>query len=460
MEEKIQDLQEKLLGLDREMNAVIATADAEKRDLSQDELDRLSSFELEVKRTQRDIEAREKLLRQKDDLAKPSGRKTEPAPVGDQGADRADPAPRRASPSGLSGGHAPRLPAEVKDGRLGFRTFGEFALSVHRASHDGGVLDRRLEQLAPSNFGNESSGADGGFAIPPDYRNQIMQKVMGEESLVSRTDQMTTSSNSMTVPVDETEPWSTSGIRAYWEGEGAQKRNSRPNLSNTTFKLNKLAALVIVTDELLEDATALDSYIRRRAPQAIDWKVNESIVFGTGAGQPQGIVNSPSKIKVSKESGQTADTIVFKNVQKMWARMYAPCRRRAVWLVNQDVESQLEDMYAATGSNSGQLLFMPPGGVSGAPYATLRGRPIIPMENCPPVGDEGDIILVDLSQYLTLTKNERLRQDVSIHLYFDYDMTAFRFVMRFGGQSWWKAPIARAKGGSTLSNIVTLEDRA
>jgi HK97 family phage major capsid protein len=52
----------------------------------------------------------------------------------------------------------------------------------------------------------------------------------------------------------------------------------------------------------------------------------------------------------------------------------------------------------------------------------------------------GDIILVDLSQYMTVTKGD-IRTDVSIHLYFDQDLTAFRFIFRVAGQPWWSNKI-------------------
>jgi HK97 family phage major capsid protein len=392
------------------------------------------------------------LLRQTAVLDQPQGRKTDPAPLSrpdDDGRPAAQPGPR--------GGY--KLPAELRDGKLGFRTFGEFALTVRTACQDGGQLDRRLEQLAPTTFGSEASGSDGGFLIPPDFRAAVMAKVMGEESLISRTDQLVTTSNRLTVPLDETEPWGTSGIRAYWTGEGALKTPSKPAFQDKSLKLDKLAALVVVTDELIEDATALDTYLRRKTPQVIDYKINEAIVRGTGVGMPLGILNSAALVTVTKESGQAADTVVFANLVKMWGRLTAASRRNAVWLTNQDVETALLQTYITAGSN-GFPTYLPPGGISQAPYGTLFGRPILPLENMGALGDKGDIVLADLTQYVTLTKSEKLRTDVSIHLYFDYDMTAYRFVMRVGGQPWWNAPVTRANGSNTLSPFVTLEERA
>jgi hypothetical protein len=55
-----------------------------------------------------------------------------------------------------------------------------------------------------------------------------------------------------------------------------------------------------------------------------------------------------------------------------------------------------------------------------------------------------------------VTKSDGLRADVSIHLYFDTDHTAFRFVMRVGGQPYWSQAVPRSNSANTLSMIVTL----
>ena len=155
------------------------------------------------------------------------------------------------------------------------------------------------------------------------------------------------------------------------------------------------------------------------------------------------------------EAGQGAGSIVAKNILKMWSRLYGPLRRNAVWLANQDAEQQLQQLVMPSGTPAFPG-YLPPNGFSQSPFSTLLGRPVLVVEACQAVGTEGDLILVDLSQYLTVLKSGGMRADVSIHLYFDSDHTAFRFVMRVGGQSLWPAAISRQNGSNTLSHVVTL----
>lgn len=202
-------------------------------------------------------------------------------------------------------------------------------------------------------------------------------------------------------------------------------------------------------------------YVNSKAPEKIEWKVSDAIINGTGVGQPLGIMNSPGTIVVPKASGQAADTVVFQNIVDMWARMYSASKRNAVWLMNSDAEAVLPYMkFIDQGSGNAVPVYLPPGGLSASPYASLYGRPVITSESMPALGDEGDIVLADMKQYLTLVKAGGIRQDVSIHLFFDYDITTFRFVMRVGGQPWWNKPIERPNGGASRGFFIKLGARA
>jgi HK97 family phage major capsid protein len=295
-----------------------------------------------------------------------------------------------------------------------------------------------------------------------------MQLVLAEDSLAGLCDQVATSSNNFSCPADETNPWQTTGgIQAYWDAEAAAATQSKVSLQDRNVKLNKIRCLVPMTDELLEDASAMDSYLRRKAPEKIAFKINLALLQGTGVGQPLGLLNSPALVTVSKNNPQTADTITGKNILEMYSRLYAPSRSKAVWVINQDIEPQLlklaipgtdNEGNAATGF--GSLVYMPPNGLSTSPFGTLMGRPIIPSQACETLGDKGDIFFADFSQYLLLIKSGvNPRVETSIHLWFDQDITAFKFVLRIGGMPWWSTTLSARDGSNTYSPFVTLEAR-
>lgn len=438
--------------------AILARAEAETRDLTEAEQREVEGLTNEFDSLETQIGLRERVLNQGALLREPRGRVTEPDAIsGDEAEERpqnrgaATPAPqRRAEPQ-------PRVTAR---GTGGFRHMGDFANSVRNASL-GREPDPRLRNAAASTYGTEGTGADGGFAVPPDFSAAIAAKVFGEDSLVARTDRTPTSSNSITMPTDMTTPWdSTGGIQAYWGGEGAAMTQSKPKLEEVTVKAHKLHVLVPMTEELLEDAPAMDGYLRRKAPEKMDFKISDAIVRGSGAGQPLGFLNAPCLVTVAAEAAQTADTINATNISKMYARMPVQSLSTAVWLINPDAQPQLDLMTLGQ-----QPVYMPPGGMADAPFGRLKGRPVIPHQVCETVGDLGDLMFVDLAQYLTLTKigggrdANGLKSDVSMHLWFDQDLVAFKFTIRIGGQPWWSAATSPRDGSSTLSPFVTLAAR-
>ena len=449
----VEALRERLVELNVQSQEIVARADADGRELTADEQEQVDLIFAEFEATEADIERREKIDAQARRLAQPQPRKTPPQ----------DPKPEDAEQPANSR----RTRVEAVDrhpGRWGFAHIGEYAQAVVRASAPNGYVDNRLViRGAPSTSSQEGIGADGGFAVPPDFRSEIAEKVMAENTLLARTDQMQTASNTLVMPKDESSPWDTVGPQAYWTDELAQLQQSKVNLSQSSVATHKLTVLTPISEELLSDAPAMDSYLRRKAPERINWKIEEAIFRGDGVGKPLGILNSPATITVADlGSNQSADSIVPQNILDMHSRMPARNRANAVWLINQDVEPQLNQMqYAGSGANPNIWpVYLPPGGLSAAPYGTLMGRPVIPTEACSILGDVGDIAFVDLSQYLTVIKTSGIRVDMSMHLYFDYDAMAFRFIIRIGGQPWWSKPWTRRDSSSpTLSAYVVLDNR-
>jgi len=296
----IDTLREKLIAINDQSQDIIKAAQAEERDLTEEENDKLEALDVQYKNTARQIKNIERVENQAVQLTKGTGRQSDPD----------EPVQNLAPMSQAQRARFEILePPEVKRNN-GFRSFGEFAISVRNATR--GNIDPRLLRNAPTTVSTEGVGADGGYAVPPDYREDIMEEVLGEDSLLSRTDQWTTKSNMIVVPADETTPWQTSGgILAYWAGENEQKTQSKVALKEKTLRLNKLTCLIPVTEELQEDAASLDAYLRRKVPEKMTMKVNIALVNGTGAGEPLGMLNCGGKVQVTKESGQSADTVVF-----------------------------------------------------------------------------------------------------------------------------------------------------
>lgn len=345
----------------------------------------------------------------------------------------------------------------AQDPARGFRSFGDFARAVASSTMQGRV-DQRLSNNAAAPGGtttNESNGPDGGFLVPPQFSKDIWRLALEEDSLIPLTENTELDGNSMIFPKDESTPWGGAGVQAYWQIEANSGTPSKLALGTEALVLHKLMCLVPVTNELLADASAIGSYLNQVAPGRITWKANEALLFGDGVGKPLGCLNTNTGplITVAKESGQATQTFDPRNLSKMVSRLIAGQLKNAVWIGNPDILPALEAL------TLGQYpIFLPSQSVEGNSYGMLKGRPLWLSEHANAFSSAGDLNLLSMKGYRAITKAGGLQTDTSMHLYFDADATAFRFIFRLNGKPIMAQPITPPKG-NTRSHFVAMGAR-
>ena len=359
-------------------------------------------------------------------------------------------------------------PKTGDEGRFFFKSFGHYLHEVKNCTPQNPseflrkIYGSEVVMKAATGMG-ELIGSDGGFLVPPTFSNKIFERMYSENDLLAKTDNYVVTGNSMVFPRNNESSrangsrWG--GVRAYWVQEGTTITASAPTFGRLTLNLHKLACTTPVTSELIKDSgTPMEAYLTRVFASEIAFAVGSSIVRGTGAGQPLGLINSPCTVSVSAEAGQAASTILSQNLVKMWSRRFALGSTGSyVWLVNQDVGPQLHLLTLGIGT-AGVVTYMPPGGLSAKPYATLMGAPVMETEWNSTLGTVGDIILVDLSQFVTINQGG-VESMSSMHVYFLSDQQAFRSTFRADGACWQADALTPANGSNTQSPIITLATR-
>lgn len=376
-------------------------------------------------------------------------------------------------------------PAQVKDTKKssGFKSFGEFAQAVRNASINGGYArDERLAAFKDAATGqNETTSADGGYLVPPEYAEGVLDLVKTESVLYPQARKVTITSNRLienyineTSRVDPSTGSRHGGILAYWKAEAAQYAAVKAAIGERTTNVEKLTAYVPVTEELLEDAPAIESMINDLVAKEFAFKVDDMIINGGGTSNvPLGILAGGGLVTVAKESGQAAATINIDNILKMRNSLIAQCRPGAKWYVNQDVEMALMKLALPNGfiaSNGGSAVEEISGtfgtniytwpGQYGNAEGMMFGMPVKPIEQCAALGTKGDIILADMTQYLIVEKAAGITRQVSMHIRFDYDESVFKFSWRLGGRPDWGSAITPYKGSTARSPYVALATRA
>ena len=328
-------------------------------------------------------------------------------------------------------------------------TAGEFFQAVKTAATYPGQEDMRLKPLKATGL-NEAMPSQGGYLVPPQIAAGIQENMFGVGSLLSFFNPIQVEGNSLTInAIDETSRADGSrmgGVQGYWMAEAGTKTASKPKFRQIELKLKKCAALCYATDELLEDATALQSWITNSVPQELRFKVEQAIVNGDGIGKPLGMLQAGCLVSAVRTDASEIDAL---DLARMWAARY-PGVSDYVWLANSSIYPQLFNL------SVGQMpVYLPAGGLSASPYGQIFGRPVVETEYNPYLGTLGDIMLVSPSQYAMIAKGG-IQSTSSIHVNFVYDETAFRFVYRVDGQPLWASAITAYDGTTSLSPFVAL----
>ncbi|MEM8822044.1 MAG: phage major capsid protein [Pseudomonadota bacterium] len=425
---KIAALKKKLAELKAEGLALVTAAENDDRDLTDEEAERLEAIEGEVTATQGEITKLEDLAER---------RRTMEA--------------IEAPAAGQNAVHDSN-PAETG----GFQSLTEFATSVRAAGltmHQGGEIDQRLSAVGPG-FHQGGGDAGEGYSLPPQFRNEIWELVSDFDEFGPLIDEEPTSRREVKLGADETTPWGSAGVKAYWRAEGAKMEASQLVDEGRSVPVHELYALVTATEELLEDAPRLQNRLGRKAAEAIAFKKNEAIVEGNGVGQPLGWMKSKAKIVVPKEGEQAAGTVVAENVMNMFTRLRMMPGSSPFWMTNQNVLPQFMTMTIGD-----RPVWIPPTGLAGAPGGFLMGYPVRFSEFAETLGTQGDLQLIQPRGYYGVRRSAGVKFASSIHLYFDFGLQAFRWTFRYGGQPHLSKPVAANKGDSK-SHFITLETRA
>lgn len=342
-----------------------------------------------------------------------------------------------------------------------FANSGEFFRAIWHNTERDAKLQAKLGRV--KNAMSSSIPSEGGFLIPETLRSEILRVSL--ETAIVRPKARIVPMETLTVPFPAIDATSNAagqlfgGITTYWTEEGAPIPDSKAKFSTVKLQAKKLAAMAEVPNELVSDAIgAFMVVIDELFPEAVTYEEDYAYLQGTGVGEPLGALRSPAAIEVAKEAGQVADTIVWENIVKAYARMLPSSLSRAVWLASIDTLPELMTMALSVGTGGGPIL-MGFGGGTDAPPMNILGRPVIFTEKVPKLGDAGDVSFVDFGFYL-IGDRQTMTARSSEHRKFEEDKTMFRITERVDGQPWLRSAITPRNASATLSPVVKLAERA
>lgn len=320
--------------------------------------------------------------------------------------------------------------------------------------------DPRLSMQRRAAGSSEAVPSDGGLLVSPEFSRTIKERMYLTGEIYRRCwEQPITGTGFVYPQLDESSRVTGSrlgGVRVYSQNEADTLTASRPRFLRSELIPSKLTGLLYTTSELSQDSDAFGSWAAKAFAHELTFTLEQQIISGTGAGQCSGILSSPATITVAKDT-QGAGTVISTNVSNMLARLWPASEANAVWLYNRELLPQLASLTQVVGTGGGQANLWRWRSEENT-YNMLAGLPAIPSEYCSAPGTPGDIILADFSRYLLVTRESRA--EMSIHVLFETDQEAFRFIVRAGGQTVDARPVTPAHGSVTTSPFVALAARS
>ena len=411
----LNELREKLAKAIERMDALLNTADAEKRNLNEAEEKEYTDLDVSLPVIKADIAKREKLEAEK------------------------------AAMSHTKRNIPIKAATHKAEDEKEFRNIGDFIHSIRYAPNDP-----RLEVLAEERAQSMGTGSEGGFAVPKQFRETLLsvtpqQAIFRPRCTMIPAGSPPDSEVSMPALNQGAAKNMYGGISVQWIGEGDTKPETDLALKEIKLKPHEVAAHVVITDKLLRNWGAASALISAQMRLAIIAAEESAFYNGNGVARPLGVLQSPARINYARAA---ALQISYADIVGMYARLRM--NMSPVWITSQTTIPQLATIADASSAN----LWMP-SAVAGLP-PTLMGIPVLFHERSVPLGTAGDLILADLSYYLIKEGSGPFVQ-ASEHVYFTSNKTVIKVFWNVDGSPWLNEPIPlEGSAANTVSPFIVL----
>jgi HK97 family phage major capsid protein len=319
------------------------------------------------------------------------------------------------------------------------------------------ALSGRYHPGLIKNAMTEGIPSSGGFLVPTEQADRIHTVSLENELVMPRAYVQPMGSNEIKIPAMVIGSHSTAlfgGFTASYTGETGTIDENSPKARSMTLIAKKLTGLIRFSSELNADTPAGMGQIENLCGKGLAWYRDKAFLKGTGAGEPLGILNASSTIEVDPEGGQDSKTIIYENITAMMSRMFAGSFANSVWVCHQSTIPQLLQLTVPCGLSGTHIPVMTE---SNGVFKILT-RPVIFTEKTEALGNRGDIMLCDFSQYVVGLRSG-MQFETSIHVHFTTDELLSRIIERHDGMPLWSEALTLEDGSTTVSPFVVLGAR-
>ena len=211
--------------------------------------------------------------------------------------------------------------------------------AVRKAAAYSKAFWEHMHTGMPENALREGSDGAGGYLVPDEYEDQLVEGLKEHNILRSLAHTIPTT-HDLRIPVV------LSNTTAQWVNENGDYPDTELCFGQTVISAYKVATSVLVSDELLEDSGIdLEDYILKEMSAAIGDAEEEAFFRGNGSGKPTGLVSQVSVGAVSAEVGD----ICIDDVIDLIYSVRKPYREKSVLVMSDDAYFKLHKTKYANG---------------------------------------------------------------------------------------------------------------
>ena len=216
-----------------------------------------------------------------------------------------------------------------------------------RAAYKNAMVDAlRTNFRKVSDVLQEGVDADGGYLVPVEYDNRLIQ-VLEEENIMRALATKITTSGEHKINIAATTP------AALWVEEGGALTFGDATFDQKFIDSHKLHVAIKVTEELLYDsAFDLEKYILTQFGRALANAEEDAFLNGDGKGKPYGVFDATTG---GTKVGNLAADIKADDIFDLIYKLKRPYRKGASFIMNDKTIAQIRKLK----DNNGQYLWQP-----------------------------------------------------------------------------------------------------
>ena len=266
------------------------------------------------------------------------------------------------------------------------------------------------------------SDPEGGYLVPDEFERTLVEALQEEDIFRKYATLITTSSGDRKIPL----------VSARGEASWVEEEGTIPSSDDTfgqiTIGAHKLATLIKVSEELLNDsAFNMESYISRAFAKRIGTKEEEAFITGDGTGKPIGLLAATGGAELGVTTAAASD-IKLDEMLDLFYSLRAPYRNKAIFMMHDLTVKAIRKLKDA----NGQYLWQP--SIKEATPDTILGRPLLTSAYMPEMAANAKTVMFgDFSYYWIADRQGRIFRRLN-ELYAETGQVGFLATQRVDGR--------------------------